>query len=187
MRLIFILAIMAVIDIYSFQALREWVRPFNEGTRRLSYAIYWTLTSVAVLYLLLNVFEWNEGWSKSLKTFGRAFVFLVYVCKIPIVGFLLIDDLRRGISYAINQLSPTANYSVGRSRFLSSLGLLMGGIPFATLTYGIVRNQYRFKRYAADVPVKGLPQELDGLKIVQISDMHSGSWTRLEPLQRAVD
>ncbi|MEL6356806.1 MAG: metallophosphoesterase, partial [Bacteroidota bacterium] len=104
-----------------------------------------------------------------------------------IVGILLIDDLRRGITYVINQLSPTANYDVSRSRFLSSFGLLMGGIPFATLTYGIVRNQYRFKRYAADVPVEGLPKELDGLKIVQISDMHSGSWTRLEPLQRAVD
>ncbi|MEL6275096.1 MAG: metallophosphoesterase [Bacteroidota bacterium] len=187
LRLIIVLVIMAIIDIYSFQALREWVRPYSDWTRRISYGIYWALTALAVLYLLINVFEWNESWSKSMKTLGRAFVFLVYVCKIPIVGILLIDDLRRGITYVINQLSPTANYDVSRSRFLSSFGLLMGGIPFATLTYGIVRNQYRFKRYAADVPVEGLPKELDGLKIVQISDMHSGSWTRLEPLQRAVD
>lgn len=187
LRFITLLAILAFLDVYSFQAVREWVRPYGDFTRKLSYGIYWGLSALAILYMVINVFEWNEGWSKTAKTYGRAFLFLVYICKVPIAGILLIDDFRRLITAGINYVSTPAAYDVTRSRFMSSLALLMGGIPLATLTYGIVRNAYRFQKIKADVQVDGLPDELEGLKIVQISDMHSGSWTKTEPLQRAVD
>lgn len=186
-RFILLLAVMAVLDVYGFTAVRDWARPYSALTRKLAYSIYWGLTAIAIAFVVFNVFEWNENWPKPIKTFGRAFMFILYVCKLPIAGILLIDDLRRGVTASINYFSSSATYDVSRSRFMSSLALIMGGVPFATLTYGMVRNPYRYQKLTADVPVTDLPDELDGLKIIQISDMHSGSWTRIEPVQRAVD
>ncbi len=186
-RLFFLLGILLFLDIYSFQALKEWVRPYGLFTKRWVYGVYIGLSVLAILYMLINVFEWNEQWSKTAKTYGRSFVFLVYICKLPIVGVLLLDDLRRLILAAVNYFSAPAAYDVSRSRFMSSLGLLLGGAPLALLSYGIVRNAYRYQKTRKLVPVEGLPTALEGLKIIHISDIHSGSWTRTAAVQQAID
>lgn len=186
-RFLILLAILLALDIYAFQAVREWIKPYTPGTQKIITIVYWGLSALAVLYLFANVFEWNENWSKGSKTFGRAALFIFYLSKLPIIGVLLIDDLRRLVMLAINYFSGTATHDVSRSRFMSTLGLVLGGIPMATLTYGMVRNPYRYRTIPEDVKIAGLPDALDGLKIVQISDMHSGSWTAKEPVQRAVD
>jgi predicted MPP superfamily phosphohydrolase len=51
----------------------------------------------------------------------------------------------------------------------------------------MVRNPYRYKVFSERVRINGLPDELDGFKIVQISDIHSGSFLLKEPVRNAVD
>jgi len=76
---------------------------------------------------------------------------------------------------------------IGRSQFLSKMGLALGAIPFFTLTYGIVRNPYRYRVFQQSIGIKGLSPNLVGLKIVQISDIHSGSFTFKEPVKNAIE
>ena len=186
-RLITLLAVLVAAEIYTFAALRGWLRPYRPRARNTIYAIYWAVTFAAIALLLLNIFELNEGWSKGLKTYSRAAIFIVVVCKLPVLAVMLVDELRRLLLWLWNKTNPVTPRNAGRSRFLSKLGLLAGGVPLVTLTYGMVRNAYRYRRFAVDVPVADLPAGLEGLKIVQISDMHSGSWTRSEPLRGAVE
>lgn len=185
-RLLFLIAILLALDVYAYQAVRSWLSPYSVGKQRFAKTVYWGLSAVMYALLLLNVFEFVDGWGKSLKLFVRVFLFLGWVCKLPIVIILLADDIRRGVKWTGNKISPVMERDVSRSRFLSKMALVAGGVPLATLTYGIVRNAYRYRRFAVDVPITGLPAALDGIKIVQISDMHSGSWTRTEPLKDAV-
>jgi hypothetical protein len=186
-RLLILIAILLALDVYAFQAVRSWLSPYKPSRRKLGHAVYWGLSLLALTFLLLNVFEVTESWSKTAKMTIRVALFLLWICKLPIVLLLGIDDLRRGTAWTFNKLSPVSERDTSRSRFLSKMALFAGGIPLATLTYGVVRNGYRYRRFAADVPVKNLPAGLAGLKIVQISDMHSGSWTRSEPLKKAVE
>lgn len=186
LRLISFLAILAFIDVYVFQAVRAWLSPYSRRWRRIGYGIYWGLSFFAFGLLLLNVFEYTDAWGKQAKNLIRVFLFLFWLCKVPVVAILLIDDLRRGVTWLLNKVSPVRERNVSRSRFLSSAALIAGGLPLATLTYGVVRNAYRYRRFAVDVPIENLPAGLEGFKIVQISDMHSGSWTRSEPLKKAV-
>jgi predicted MPP superfamily phosphohydrolase len=132
------------------------------------------------------VFELNGNWSDGFKTYGRAFVFIIYLSKVPTAAVMLIDGLRRSFIWGLNRISPVTERDTSRSRFLSKAALFAGGVPLVTLTYGMVRNAYRYRRFAVDVPVENLPPALEGFRIVQISDMHSGSWTRSEPLREAV-
>ena len=185
-RLIMLLAIMLALDAYAFLAVRGWLSRYRRPVRRAVYAGYWTLSALSFVFILLNVFEATEGWSDGLKIYARAAVFVLYLSKVPVVVLLLLDDLRRGATWIVNRISPVTERDTSRSRFLSKAALVAGGVPLVTLTYGMVRNAYRYRRFAVEVPVANLPEGLEGFRIVQISDMHSGSWTRSEPLREAV-
>ncbi|MGB3800432.1 MAG: metallophosphoesterase, partial [Lewinella sp.] len=185
-RLFILLAVMLALDAYAFLAFRSWLSKYSPATRRVAFVFYWALSALSFAFILLNVLELNEGWSDGLKVYSRAVVFILYLSKVPVAFFLLIDDLRRGITWIINRISPVTERDTSRSRFLSKTALVAGGVPLVTLTYGMVRNAYRYRRFAVDVPVTNLPEGLEGFRIVQISDMHSGSWTRTEPLKEAV-
>jgi predicted MPP superfamily phosphohydrolase len=59
-------------------------------------------------------------------------------------------------------------------------------VPFVSLTYGLLRNPYRYKVFRENLALKNLPEALSGLRIIQISDIHSGSFTFKEPVREAV-
>lgn len=187
LRLIIFLSVIVAAELYAFQAIRAWVSPWRTSRRRLVKGIYWTVSALTIGLLLLNIFEITDQWGRYAKQMITVFIFLSFLSKLPVIVMLLIDDLRRLFVLIANKISPVTKRDAGRSRFLAKAGLIAGGVPLATLTYGIVRNAYRYRRYAVDVPISGLPAAFDGFKIVQISDMHSGSWTRSEPLKEAVN
>lgn len=56
------------------------------------------------------------------------------------------------------------------------IGLLAGFLPFFVILYGIFKAIYRFKVYQHAISFKHLPSSFDGLKIVQLSDLHLGSF-----------
>ena len=186
LRFFLLLAILLFLEVYAFQAIRSWLSPYRPRTRRIGYAVYWGLSVAAFALLFLNVFEVTDGWGKSAKLTVNVVLFLNWIGKFVVGLILLVDDLRRGGAWLLNKVSPVTQRDTSRSRFMARAALVAGGIPVATLSYGIVRNAYRYRRFAAEVPVKNLPAALEGFRIVQISDMHSGSWTKKEPLKNAV-
>ncbi|MEM6771509.1 MAG: metallophosphoesterase, partial [Bacteroidota bacterium] len=180
------MSVLLALDIYAYQAVIAWTSPWRDTPRKVTRGLFLLSSVAAFILLLLNIFEVTDGWGRSAKNLVRISLFLFWLCKVPIVLILLIDDLRRGVTWIINKVSPVTERDTSRSRFLAKAALVAGGVPLATLTYGIVRNAYRYRRFAVDIPIANLPDGLDGLKIVQISDMHSGSWTKSEPLKDAI-
>jgi uncharacterized protein len=74
-----------------------------------------------------------------------------------------------------------------RRRFFRSASTLAGAFPLVVAVYGfaIERLEYQVRRVA--VPVAGLPPELEGLRIAQLSDIHIGSYMSAAGVRRAVD
>ncbi len=56
------------------------------------------------------------------------------------------------------------------------VGLISGFLPFFVILYGILKAIYRFKVYHHTITSKRLPKPFDGLRIVQLSDLHLGSF-----------
>jgi predicted MPP superfamily phosphohydrolase len=75
---------------------------------------------------------------------------------------------------------------ITRSQFLSGLALVVAGIPFVAFIWGMLRGAtaYQVKRVTLRFP--NLPASFDGFKVLQISDLHTGSFSSSEPLERAV-
>jgi predicted MPP superfamily phosphohydrolase len=69
--------------------------------------------------------------------------------------------------------------------FLSWLGIGVGGGLFGTLLYGF-GNKYRYRIEKAKIQSDKIPAAFKGLKIVQISDIHSGSLDDLEAVKKGI-
>lgn len=79
-------------------------------------------------------------------------------------------------------------FSVTQSLVVIPLvGLLSGFLPFFVILYSIFKAAYRFKVYHHTLSFKSLPTSFNGLRIVQISDIHLGSFNyRYHILDRAI-
>lgn len=64
--------------------------------------------------------------------------------------------------------------------------LLLRASPFMAAVYGYAVERLNFEVVRVDVPIANLPQELDGLRIVQLSDVHAGDLMPLREIRRAV-
>lgn len=186
---IFLLAlVMLALDLYVFQPFQTVISPWNRQVRMVLQVIYWAVPVVAILWLIAIHFGWlGNGHPGRFRSIVQSTLFLIYICKIIVLPFILIDDLRRGLSWLAGLFTAEPAYMPDRSRFLSTVGLAAGLLPLSSLLYGMWRNPYRYKVHRVEVPVRDLPKDLEGLRIVQISDIHSGSFTLTEPVEHAMD
>lgn len=185
MRFVFTLIFILFLDLYSFQALRTVAQGWSSGQRQWFFGLFWGIWALTTSFLALSAS--GVELPKLIITFGRATVFITYLAKLAIVPFLAIDDLWRIGSWLSSKVGGTAAPLPSRQRFLSAMGLGLGSIPLFSLTYGMIANPYRYRLYREKVTLKNLPPALRGLKIVQISDIHSGSFTFKDPVKNAID
>ncbi len=77
---------------------------------------------------------------------------------------------------------------VSRAKFLSQIGIIMATAPFITLLFGVLKGRFAFYTRHVNISFPDLPEAFDGIRIVQISDLHLGSFgTNREPLREAVE
>lgn len=187
MRLIIFILLLLLLDWYVYQPFLTSIQLLPRWARLGMQAFYWTipLTAIAVMALFqFGYAHWLPG--PPGRPLIGALLFLVYICKLAVVPFVLLDDLTRGVRYIAGWWQQTTPRMPERSRFLSTLGLSVGLFPFMTLLYGMWRNPYRYKVHRVAVPIPHLPEALEGFRIVQISDIHSGSFTFPEPVENAI-
>jgi len=82
--------------------------------------------------------------------------------------------------------SHTQSFNPARRDFFRYAAYLAGGLPFVAATYGFAAGRLRYKVEQVDVPIVGLPKELDGMRIAQISDIHIGEFMPRNEVARAV-
>ncbi len=186
-RIFIVGTIFILIDYYSFQAVKVLLENTSGTTRKVVTHAWWSVTAFFVTTFIAGGIWSFETWNPHFRTYVQAFFVLALFTKLVISLFMFVDDGRRVALAISNFWRATPVDYTSRSRFLATAGVLMGGIPFLTLSYGMLRNMYRYTLHTADVKIKNLADGLDGLRIVQISDIHSGSFTAKEPLNHAIE
>ena len=74
-----------------------------------------------------------------------------------------------------------------RRTFFRTASVVAGAAPFLGVMYGYAAERLRYEVRRVEIPLTGLPPELDGLEIVQISDIHLSSYMSRGSVRRAVD
>ncbi len=187
MRILLLLIFLLLIDLYAFQALRWLTQSWSPSVRWVGALVFWSAPVLVLAMTVAGAFVDLQAWNKPLAAYVRAVLFIVYLAKVLLLIPFIIDDLRRLAAWAFRRMADSAPSAPGRSRFLAQAGALLGGIPLVLLTYGLLGNAYRYRLRREAVRLPELPRSLDGLRIVQISDIHSGSFTFKEPVRSAID
>jgi len=185
-RFIIPFLVFILLDIYAFQTFRVVTKPYSPQWRQFLFISYWALSAIAYLIGIGMITNLISEKQHLITVYGRTLIMILFVTKLMSIPFLLIDDIRRFLLAVLNFFMVEKNFDTGRSRFLTTVGLAMGAAPFALLTYGALRNPYRYRLRRSKVYIEGLPEGLEGFKIVQISDIHSGSFVFKEPLLNGV-
>lgn len=187
MRFIIFIALLIGIDFYVAEGLQILLQDGSPIIKQLVFSVYWAVPMVVVLligsYFLTGLRRMNPTFFSIL----RAVLIIAYLAKFMAFGVLLLDDMRHFLMGLIEMVFGNQGFNYERTRFVAALAIGIGFIPFVTLTYGMLRNRHRYRVFKETISVKNLPQRLKGLRIVQISDIHSGSFTMKEPVKMAIE
>lgn len=74
-----------------------------------------------------------------------------------------------------------------RRYFLRVATYAAGALPLAGALYGFAVERFDFEVFRVDVPIAGLPPGLDGLRILQLSDIHASNYMPIAEVGRIVD
>ena len=176
------IAVFILIDIYFYQAIIAVSKNWSDNWRMIFRGAYWIPTAFAIAAILW----WNLGNPNAMGPTTRSFIltglFGIYLSKILGILVLFIDDLQRGVKwvahffYQGSSEESLPGKTITRSEFLTKAAVVVSAIPVGAMAYGIISgaHDYRIRRVAVKLP--NLPKAFDGVRIGQLSDIHSGSF-----------
>jgi len=190
--LFIILGIAVLVDFYVFAGLKTIIQPLTDKQKLFIQIGYWTISILAIVCALFFAISPALQSSKNFKTYVFSIVLGVFISKIICTIFLLIDDIRRILTYGYFKIGHTispdtisGDNAISRSVFLSWLGIAIGGTLFGTMMFGF-KNKYNYQVKKVKLKFDTLPLAFKGLKIVHISDIHSGSFQDKKAVEKGV-
>jgi uncharacterized protein len=189
-----LIVLMVLLDIYVFQAVKVIANPASSRLKTFIYGGYWLISVAAIIVLLILPYLHFAHQAKILRTTIFAIVLGLFFAKLIAAVFFLIDDVRRAIQWAAGRIffqntegeNLQQGERISRSVFLSWAGMIGGGGLFATLINGF-GNKYQYQLKKIPLSFNNLPAAFKGLKVVHISDIHSGSLTDKKAVLKGVE
>jgi len=188
-RFLVIVTILFAIDFYAWQAIKLLLRPSKSMLNGVVFVIYWAIPIIALLLFIFNSVPIQQEVYQFLRKNVFPIIMILYIAKLLIVPFVLMDDIIRLGKYVFQTKSEITDSTnkISRNEFITGLGVLLGAFFGGTLIFGILRGPYKFQIIKRNLKYKNLPEAFKGFKIVQISDYHLGSWKDETVVKKSID
>jgi predicted MPP superfamily phosphohydrolase len=189
----FMLMLLAV-DIYLWVSIRKKVAKLSRVMRLILTVLYWIPLLAFLSFTIVSFFYDYTIWPTSLITYVIGLVLAIYASKLLAVVFFLLYDMIRVVHFSIRfnnakikgKPFDQGKKAITRGKFLQDVGLAGGGILLGGFLIGMIKwaNDFRVRQLL--MQSGNLPDAFDGMRVVQISDIHLGSWASVEPMREAV-
>ena len=178
-----IIVILLAADFYILKGIQAAFKKRVFTHARWFLIIYWGSAVFLITALLLGIYSRLGASVRASFLFGFALIFIFKLCYLLLLFF---DDIRRGITYLIQKnkhpVTPqpaqaqTKPDAIPRSEFLMKAGLLAGVVPLAAIKMSMAKGLYDYHVKYVDLYLPNLPKAFNGMRVGQISDIHSGSF-----------
>src|SRR5690606_21067224 len=188
--LIFNAILLVIFDFYIFFALRA-TKIKVAKTKWFSFV--WWGYSIALLLGLYISAKFNLP--LAYRSIILVAFFMTANSKFIFIVILLLDDIRRGGIWVAKLFTPRKRENlaerveelseplpekpidgISRSEFLTKSGILVASLPIFPLSWGVISGGYDYKVIRQKLSLPNLPTSFHGMRIAQISDVHSGSF-----------
>ncbi|NNE54633.1 MAG: metallophosphoesterase [Flavobacteriales bacterium] len=190
--IVFVIAVM----LYAFKGVYINTKSFATMWKWIIWVGYWLVMAATFWAWLYNSNNWSELRANhpQLQELIMGAIITVVVSCCVLVIFNLIEDLvhfvrwlRMRSTTEIPLDSDATLPTISRWKFISQVGLGLGAITFGSFLWGITRGKFNFRVIRQNLAFANLPKAFDGVKIVQISDAHLGSFAgQFEQIQEAI-
>lgn len=188
------LVIIVLADLYLWSSVKKLVFNYKNWLRITMISLYWLPLFLLMITVVFSAIIPMQQWNGPLRTYLIGSVLIFYTAKLLPLIFLILSDIIRVIQKLFivgnktkRQEIVVSSDGITRSRFLQYVGFITGGLVMGTMFTGMLKWAYEFKVHIEKLSFRNLPESFNGYKIVQISDMHLGSWSSSKPLKRAVE
>lgn len=180
-RFFIVVLLLILVDWYAWRGIHTAIALRGATFQKVVRWTYWGVSTglLAVIVFSAMRLEKLNGPRNFAYLYTVIGIFiLLFLPKLVIAVFHGIEDLLVLFRWLWGKLAPGAGTEPdgGRLRFISQVGLALAAIPFAGVLYGLTRGWRHINVTRVPVRSTRLPMALDGLKIVQISDLHLGSF-----------
>lgn len=185
--------LMLLLDFYVFQIVKLVSQSAGPKTKSVLFISYWSISVLALVILFILPLLKLDNYSKGVRSTVFAIIIGLFLAKLLASVFFLIDDIRRAIQWLAAKIffrntegeQIQGEGGISRSVFISWFGIAVGGGLYSSLIYGF-SNKYNYHIKKVSLHYPNLPSSFKGLKIVQLSDIHSGSFTNKKAVERGV-
>ncbi len=176
------------IDLYVFQGFRLITKKWLPNYQVVLNIIYWAIPIILLGLIIGTLYTSPDPRKSKVLMWAGSILFGVVIAKISWLAFMIIDDVVRLLRFSGDKISssPTAK-TISRSDFIVTAGALVAGTLFSGLVYGIVRGAHNYQVTTRTLKLKNLPNAFKGFKIVQISDVHCGSFWNKDAVNKGID
>jgi uncharacterized protein len=191
--MIFNIIVLSLIEIYFYGCFNSLLEKSILSKFVTILFILQLLVFVYALYKLITTNEQEFILRSAQANIYLGIVLTILVSKIIFCLGFFVQDLGRLLIGILNFVkakishSDEENFVPGRRDFFNIAAFALASIPFVGMTYGILKGKYNYKVKRLSLSFNDLPKVFSGLKIVQISDIHSGSLDDLNEVQKGVD
>ncbi len=180
--------IFLILDWYIFNGLKEITKKLQPTTQKVITLAYWAIPILSVLIIVFAFFVFPERISFKYKNFLVSFILIIYVSKVFAGVILLLGDILKIGKIALKKVFELfladkvdvdlnkSNQTITRSEFITKIALTVGGLHIGAMSWGILSGAHDYKLRNIKLKLPNLPKKFEGLKIAQISDIHSGSF-----------
>ena len=182
------LALVLFIQRFWFVSAWHWIQGVGRGSTRHALQALW----VAAIVLFLSSFLeplfgriWPRGAiGSSLVAISRVWLVASFFAFFTFQSVEIVGWISRAAGGFFS--SQRAALDPGRRDLFRYVAYLAGILPFLAATYGFASGRLKYQVQKVDVPIEGLPKQLDGLRIAQLSDIHIGDFMPQVEVRRAV-
>lgn len=144
------------------------------------------VTIIASLFLYFKGSDQSKGQTaESMHVMALLLLFLLP--KILISIPLFVEDMFRFTRWTSNKFIYKKIITNSRSSLLTRIVLIAAGLLTLSIIYGVFIGKYNFKVREETIVFKDLPNGFDGLKVLQISDLHVGSWDNKDAIEKGIE
>jgi uncharacterized protein len=190
----FLLVFTILVDAYAFTGILNLMQD-KHSFISLGIMSVFCLTSILFLIFIVRIPRFESG-KRDPAGLSRIFLFigvyfLFYLPKLVFVGFRLTEDviwfLSWLISFPVNWITEFAMAPV-RWSILSKIGLAVSTVPFFAILWGLIFGRFHYQVDETEISFRDLPESFNGLRVVQLSDIHLGSiFGKHNRVKKAID
>lgn len=177
--LVLVFAVLLLVDVYFFQAVLAISKNWTPTWRQVVRVGFWVPTAASFAALLWWQLADPYAINANVRNWIITGVFATYFSKLIGIIFLLIDDIQRLVRWVAALFQKKAalpGTPITRSQFLTQAAVVASAVPFGAMVYGIVSGAHDYRVRKVTVKLPTLPHAFDGIRLAQLSDIHSGSF-----------